>query len=80
MPTAGAGIVKVATFAVTAPEPSGVVPSRKVTIPVGEAAGTVKVAVKVSGLLVKTGLADEVSAMRGVTMVTVRETDVEDVE
>ena len=64
----------VATPAATVPDPICVVPSKKVTVPVGAVAEYEIVAVKVTGFNKKAGLGDPFSVIVGVAGTTVRVT------
>jgi hypothetical protein len=72
-------VVKVACPEETVPVPICVAPSKKVTVPVGGTACEAMVAVKVTAFARKTGFAFEVSPSEGVTGITVRMTEAEEV-
>src|SRR5215472_8610930 len=75
LPTVRAEVVYVAMPVATVPEPSWVVPSQKVTVPVGVPAGELTAAVKVTAWPVPAGFCDDVTATVGVAGLTVSVTE-----
>ena len=69
-PDASVEVVKAVTPLTIVPVPRGVVPSMKITVPVGVPIVEVTVAVNVIGLCARMGLTEVVSVMLGAPLLT----------
>jgi hypothetical protein len=77
-PTESVDVVKVATPLMSATEPSAVVPSRKLTVPVGVPTAEETVAERVTAFCTREGLAEEINETVGVAWLTTIVRDTED--